>query len=79
MKTFTAKQFTDKLPGVKTATGIHMSALFALAKSFTAMPLTEVEKLLKNKAYEARMGAVCIMDFQARDKKDHAGKKKRVV
>jgi 3-methyladenine DNA glycosylase AlkD len=78
MKTFTAKQFTDKLPGVKTATGIHMSALFALAKSFTAMPLTEVEKLLKNKAYEARMGAVCIMDFQARDKKITQEKRKEL-
>jgi 3-methyladenine DNA glycosylase AlkD len=78
LPTVTAKQFTDKLPGVKTATGIHMAALFALAKSFTAMPLAEIEKLLNNKAYEARMGAVCIMDFQARNKKITAEKRKEL-
>lgn len=55
-----------------------MAALFALAKSFTAMPLAEVEKLLGNKLYEARMGAVCIMDFQARDKKATPEKRKEL-
>jgi 3-methyladenine DNA glycosylase AlkD len=49
--------------------GVRMSNIFALAKQFTKMPLTEVEKLLESEYYEARMGAVSIMDFQARDKK----------
>ena len=33
------------------------------------MPLTEVDKLFASNYYEVRMGAVCIMDFQTRDKK----------
>ena len=49
--------------------GIRMSALFALAKQYKQMSMKEIEKLLGNNYYEARMGAVSIMDFQARDKK----------
>lgn len=49
--------------------GIRMASLFALAKKFAGMPISEIELLLGNEYYEARMGAVCIMDFQARDKK----------
>ena len=33
------------------------------------MPLDDVEKLLDNPFYEVRMGAVSIMDFQARQKR----------
>jgi len=32
-------------------------------------PLAEIEKLLENKYYEVRMGAVSMMDFQARNKR----------
>jgi hypothetical protein len=56
-----------------------MAELFALAKAFTQMPLEEVEKLLDNKSYDARMGAVCIMDFQARIKKSAAESKKEII
>jgi 3-methyladenine DNA glycosylase AlkD len=49
--------------------GVKMASLFALAKAFITMPLSEIEILLTNEYYEARMGAVCIMDFQARAKK----------
>ncbi len=49
--------------------GIRMANLFALAKKFTKMPLKEIKTLLESEYYEARMGAVSIMDFQARDKK----------
>ena len=49
--------------------GIRMSNIFALAKQCMQMPLAEVDKLLSSSYYEARMGAVSIMDFQARDKK----------
>ncbi len=49
--------------------GIRMSKLFAVAKQFYKMPLNEVEKLLDHDYYEVRLGAVSIMDFQARDKK----------
>ncbi len=49
--------------------GIKMATIFKLAKEFIAMPLNEIEKLLDSDYYEARIGAVSIMDFQARSKK----------
>ena len=58
--------------------GIRMSQLFELAKKFTDMPLLEIEKLLNSDYYEARMGAVCIMDFQARNKKINPAQKKEL-
>ncbi len=49
--------------------GVKMGQIFALAKEFMDMELDEVEKLLDHPAHEARVGAVSIMDFQARSKK----------
>jgi 3-methyladenine DNA glycosylase AlkD len=49
--------------------GVRMGQVFALAKEFMDMPLTEIEKLLDSRIHEARVGAVSIMDFQARSKK----------
>lgn len=49
--------------------GVRMGQVFALAKEFMEMPLAEVEKLLESAIHEARVGAVSIMDFQARSKK----------
>lgn len=49
--------------------GVSIGKIFPIAKKFTDMPLGDVEKLLDNRFYEVRMGAVSIMDFQARDKK----------
>ena len=49
--------------------GIRMADLFGLAKQFKAMPPAEIRQLLASDYYEARMGAVSIMEFQARDKK----------
>lgn len=46
-----------------------MANIFALAKKYMKMHLEEVEKLLEDDYYEARVGAVSIMDFQAREKK----------
>lgn len=58
--------------------GVRMGTIFALAKQFVQMPLNEIEKLLENDYYEARVGAVSIMDFQARDKKTTAERKKEL-
>lgn len=74
----TAKEFLAQLKPLQVSAGIRMAELFALAKTFTQMPLPEVEQLLGNKSYDARMGAVCIMDFQARDKKIPAERKKQL-
>lgn len=49
--------------------GVSFGKIFSLAKQFTDMPLDEIETLLESPYYEVRMGAVSIMDFQARAKK----------
>ena len=49
--------------------GVRMGQVFALAKEFMDMELTEVEKLLENAMHEVRVGGVSILDFQARQKK----------
>lgn len=58
--------------------GVRMADIFALAKKYMQLPIAEIEKLLKSKYYEARMGAVSIMDFQARDKKTTTERKKEL-
>lgn len=49
--------------------GVKMAVLFGLAKKYMEMQPAEIEKLLDSPYYEARMGAVSIMDFKARQKK----------
>lgn len=48
---------------------LPMGRIFALAKSFTGMPMAEIETLLSDPRHEARVGAVSIMDFEARGRK----------
>ena len=55
-----------------------MASIFALAKKLVEMPIVEIEKLLQSDYYEARMGAVSIMDFQARNKKTTPTRKKEL-
>jgi len=49
--------------------GVRMGQVFALAKEFIEMPPNEIEKLLESPIHEVRVGAVSIMDWQARSKK----------
>ena len=58
--------------------GVKMGQIFALAKESMNMELDEVEKLLDHPAHEARVGAVSIMDFQARSKKTTPERKKEL-
>jgi 3-methyladenine DNA glycosylase AlkD len=58
--------------------GVRMGQVFALAKEFMAMPLDEVERLLESPIHEARVGAVSIMDFQARSKKTTEARRKEL-
>jgi 3-methyladenine DNA glycosylase AlkD len=51
------------------ALGIRFADIFSTAKEFTALPLKAVSQLMKSKYYEVRMGAMSILDFQARNKK----------
>lgn len=57
-----------RLAPVEPAIGVRMGTLFQIAKAHQAMPLDEVERLLDHPAYEPRMAAFCILDFQARKK-----------
>jgi 3-methyladenine DNA glycosylase AlkD len=84
MSNLNAKQFITQLEALrspegaasKTFIGLSMGKIFALAKTFTAMPLSEIERLLESPIHKVRVGAVSIMDFQARSKKtDEASRK----
>lgn len=46
--------------------GIRMGALFDIARDHRTLPLGEVAALLDEPAYEPRMAAFCVLDFQAR-------------
>jgi len=56
--------------------GVRMGQVFALAKEFIEMTPGEIEKLLENPIHEARVGAVSIMDWQARGKKTSEERRK---
>ena len=56
--------------------GVSPGKVFPVAKTFTNLPLTDVDKLLDNQFYEVRLGAVSIMDFQARAKSSDASHRK---
>lgn len=56
--------------------GVPMGKIFALAKENATMSNDEILKLLSSNFHEARVGAVSIMDFQARNKKTTDEQKK---
>ena len=58
----TAEQFAAQLP----AGSERMADIFGLAKRFVTMDLDQIEVLLESPVREHRIGAVSIMDFQAR-------------
>ena len=58
--------------------GVRMGQVFALAKEFMDMPLDQVENLLESPIHEVRVGAVSIMDFQARSKKTTEPRRKEL-
>lgn len=75
---FTAKEFLRKLSPLLSkipqksedkTKGIPMNEVFNLAKEFMQMPLREIESLLDTESHAAKVGALSIMDFQARSKK----------
>ncbi|MGX7163560.1 DNA alkylation repair protein [Enterococcus massiliensis] len=49
--------------------GVRMGDVFKLAKKFIQLPLSEIEKVLESPIHEARVGAVSVMDWQARSKR----------
>ena len=89
-----AKRFLERLKALRSATvakshdhlateeseilGVRMGQVFALAKEFMEMPLKEVESMLESPIHEMRVGAVSIMDFQARSKKTTETRRKEL-
>ncbi len=57
------KRMTDDTTRV---IGVRMGTVFDIAKTGSALPLSEVERLLDSDTYEERMVAVSILDFKAR-------------
>jgi 3-methyladenine DNA glycosylase AlkD len=49
--------------------GVPMGQVFALAGEFVDLPLDEIERLLESPVHEARVGALSVMDKQARKKR----------
>lgn len=58
--------------------GVRMGQVFSLAKEYIDMPLEEVEAMLESHVHEMRVGAVSIMDFQARSKKAKEERRKEL-
>lgn len=62
-----ASHFVAELEGLRAPVG--MGQVFALAKAHMDMPLAEIRTLLASPNHLVRVGAVSIMDFQARSRK----------
>jgi 3-methyladenine DNA glycosylase AlkD len=58
--------------------GVPMREVFALAKEFIDMTPEEIENLLESPIHDVRVGAVSIMDWQARNKKTPAARRKEL-
>jgi len=56
--------------------GVTPGRVFPIAKKFAGLPLSEIDKLLDSPFYEVRLGAVSVMDFQARAKSTDAAQRK---
>jgi 3-methyladenine DNA glycosylase AlkD len=63
----TAESFVEDLD--RHGDNVAMGAIFALAKAYAAMDPATIRVLLRDPRLEVRVGAVSIMDFQARDRK----------
>ena len=74
----TAKAFITSLDTIAQdyLENIPKREIFALAKEFQRTPVFEVVKLLKDKNYNHRLGAVSILDWKARNKKTSIEEKK---
>ena len=78
----TAKQFIEKLDelGSKVSEydAVSMGQIFALGKELMDMAPKEIEKLLESPIHKIRVGAVSIMDWQARSKKTPEKRRKEL-
>jgi 3-methyladenine DNA glycosylase AlkD len=83
---YTAAQFVDRLQALRPSgaarpddyRGVGMGQIFALARECMDMPPSEIEQLLDSPVHAVRVGAVSIMDFQARAKKVPSERKREL-
>lgn len=59
-----ASFYKGETPGNRVM-GVDFGKNFAVAKTFVAMPLEDVEKLMDDAHYEVRLAAMAILDFKA--------------
>jgi 3-methyladenine DNA glycosylase AlkD len=84
--TVTAQAFMRSLAALRPAgsegdvpyAGIGMGQIFKLAKELQAMPSAEIEQLLQSDDHPVRVGAVSIMDWQARDRRTPAERRREL-
>lgn len=62
---FRADAASDEHPALTITPG----RVFAVAKRFTALPVADIEDLLESPAFDIRLAAVSVMDFEARAKR----------
>ena len=82
----TARAFVNDLASLRPAdgkgegpyAGIGMGQTFKLAREFQAMEPAEIEELLASDHHLVRVGAVSIMDWQARDRKTPAERRREL-
>ena len=72
------KKFFKGNDGITKPFGVKFGDVFKTSKAFIEMPLSEINTLLDSDYYEIRMGAVSIMDFQAKSKKTSESRKKEL-
>jgi 3-methyladenine DNA glycosylase AlkD len=58
--------------------GIGMGQIFKLANEYKAMEPAEIERLLESDDHPVRVGAVSIMDWQARDRRTTAERRREL-
>ncbi len=58
---------SDKKVSEDIFVGVGLGQVFALANEYTGMPSEEIESLLESPIHEVRVGAVSIMDWEARN------------
>jgi len=81
-----AAQFVERLEALRPPAaagpddyhGVAMGQIFGLARECQDMSPAEIERLLDSPVHAVRVGAVSIMDFQARDRKRPAERKREL-
>ena len=58
--------------------GVRMGQVFALAKEFMELPPDAIETLLESPVHEVRVGAMSVMDWQARSKRTTEQRRKEL-